>query len=356
MAISWWDFAMPQVYHKTLSPATRSSRKRSRKPAPTSLDTSTRSVKAHCLACLKEIHADALAEKLERCCTEFRVLGCENGHVWNPIPLERCGYRLCPDCARWRQARAFHRVFPAIQELQQRHPEDRWVLITLTAQSSDEALPVVVKRFKKWFAKLRRTNDWKRCIRGAVAGFECVYHPGQGWHFHAHILASRMAWWDQADLAASWAEISGDVGRIVDIRAVKDLSGGVAETLKYVMKPTNLLEWGPEQVAQFNALGRTKLRECYGAMRGLVGEIDGDGDDQLGIEPEEVPLVEGEPCPECGAPLEAGWFSREELYGELDGLDHRKSLRPKPPNGRLAHREVDPGASEPQQGVSTEPW
>ena len=293
------------------------SAKRCRKPAPTSLDTSTRSVKAHLLASLRDIHAEAQAEKLERCCTEFRVLGCQNGHVWNPIPMERCGHRLCPDCARWRQARGFHRVFPAIQELQARHPEDRWVLITLTAESSDDPLPVVVKRFKKWFAKLRRTNDWKRCIRGAVAGFECVYHPGQGWHFHAHVLASRMAWWDQADLAASWAHVSGELGQIVDIRAVKDLQKGVAETLKYVMKPTNLLDWTPAQVAQFNALGRVKLRECYGAMRGLVGEIEDDGEAQIGVEPEERSLLEGDPCPTCDLPLEVRWASREVLYGPV---------------------------------------
>jgi hypothetical protein len=87
----------------------------------------------------------------------------------------------------------------------------------------------------------------------------------------------------------------------------------VAETLKYVMKPTNLLDWGPSQVAEFNALGRTKLRECYGELRGLVGEIDGDGEDQLGMEPEERPLVEGQPCPECGLPLTACWLSREAL-------------------------------------------
>jgi hypothetical protein len=297
--------------------------KRGRKRASTSLDTRTRSVKAHLLACLRAIGAEARAEKLERCCTEFRVLGCENGHLWNPVPLERCGYRLCPDCARWRQARAFHRVFPAIQALQQRYPGDRWVLITLTAQSSDDPLPVVVKRFKQWFAKLRRTQDWQRCIRGAVAGFECVYHPGQGWHFHAHILAIRMAWWDQADLAETWAQVSTGWGHIVDIRAVRDLQKGVAETLKYVMKPTNLLDWAPAQVAQFNALGRTKLRECYGAMRGLVGEIDGDGEDQLGVEPEEVPLVEGEACPTCGAELRAWWLSREALYGECNGIEPR---------------------------------
>jgi hypothetical protein len=61
----------------------------------------------------------------------------------------------------------------------------------------------------------------------------------------------------------------------VDIRAVKDLQGSVSEVLKYVMKPTNLLTWGPAQVAQFNALGRTKLRECYGELRGLVGDKHG---------------------------------------------------------------------------------
>jgi hypothetical protein len=200
-----------------------------------------------------------------------------------------------------------------MQELQRRHPKDRWVLLTLTAQSSEDPLPVVVKRFKKWFGKFRRMKDWKRCIRGAVVGFECVYHPGQGWHFHAHILASRMAWWDQADIAASWQKASGGLGQIVDIRAVQDLGSGVAETLKYVMKPTNLLTWQATQVAEFNALGRTKLRECYGELRGLVGEIDGDGEDQLGMEPEEQPLVEGQPCPECGLPLIACWLPRDAL-------------------------------------------
>jgi hypothetical protein len=296
---------------------------KARRRATTSLETSTRSVidrtRAHVIACHVELGNDALAEKLERCCTEFRVLSCENGHRWNPVPMERCGYRLCPDCARWRQARAFHRVLPALQELHHRHPRDRQVLITLTAQSSEDPLPTVVRRFKKWFAKLRRTKDWRRCIRGAVVGFECVYHPGQGWHFHAHILAARMAWWEQADLAAKWAQVSSGSGQIVDIRAVKELERGVAETLKYVMKPINILEWAPEQVRQFNALGRTKLRECYGEMRGLVGEIENDGEDYMGLEPEEQPLAEGEPCPDCGLPLRARWVSRDSLYGNLVG-------------------------------------
>jgi hypothetical protein len=112
------------------------------------------------------------------------------------------------------------------------------------------------------------------------------------------------------------------MGQIVDIRAVRDLGAGVAETLKYVMKPTNLLAWGPAQVAEFNALGRAKLRECYGELRGLVGEIEDDGEDQLGIEPEELPLVEGQACPDCGLPLAARWLSREALRGACEGIVH----------------------------------
>jgi Replication protein len=327
---------MPPVYHKRVSPTTRPSFRRARRRLSTSLDTRTRSVKSHLLACLREIGADNLVEKLERCCQEFRVLRCENGHQWNPVPMERCGYRLCPDCARWRQARAFHRVLPALQELHRRHPTDRWVLITLTAQSSDDPLPAVVKRFKGWFAKLRRTKDWKRAIRGAVVGFECVYHPGQGWHFHAHILAARRAWWDQVDLAATWQRVSSGFGQIVDIRAVKDLQKGVAECLKYVMKPTNLLDWGPEQVKQFNKLGRTKLQECYGKLRGLVGDLEDDGENRLGIEPEERPLQEGQACPDCGLPLRSEWLSREALYGGSDGIDPDTHHPPKATGASVA--------------------
>jgi hypothetical protein len=309
---------MSQVYHKTLSPATRSARKRSRKPAPTSLDSNASLVslkaKEHLLGGLQAIGADAAVERLQRCCQEFRLLACENGHRWNAIPLERCWLRLCPDCAKARQAKAFHRIAPALEELQRRHPKDRVVMITLTVQSSEEVLPVIVRGFKAAFAKLRRSRQWRRCMRAATAGFEATYHAGVGWHFHAHVIGLRMAWWDQAELAEAWQKASRGWGRIVDIREITHLTSGLGEALKYVFKPANLLTWGPEQIRQFLDLGRTKLRECYGELRGLVGELEDDGEDELGVEPEELPLEEGDACPACGKPLKAEWRSRRELW------------------------------------------
>jgi hypothetical protein len=214
------------------------------------------------------------------------------------------------------EGRAFNRVFPALVELGRRHPHDRWVLITLTVRSSDERLKAVVQRFKCWFAKLRRLSAWKRCVRGGVGGFEITYHPDTGWHFHVHVLVLRAAWWAQEELAAAWQQATGGEGIIVDIRSLRQqgcgLEEGLAETLKYPFKPTNLWDWGPGQVTQFNELTRMKLSECYGALRGLAGVLD-DGEDQLGREPEEELPDAGDPCPECGLPFARVKISRAEL-------------------------------------------
>lgn len=103
---------------------------------------------------------------------------------------------------------------------------------------------------------------------------------------------------------------------IVDIRALRQhgraLQNGPAETLKYPFKPTNLWDWGPAQVAQFNELTRMKLSECYGALRGLAGVLD-DGEDQLGREPEEALPDVGDPCPLCGLPLVRVRIARGDL-------------------------------------------
>jgi hypothetical protein len=182
-------------------------RVRRRPPASTtSLETSASSVIPHLIACLQALGATAIADKVARCCTTFRVLTCANGHVYRPIPAERCRHRLCPHCARWRQQRAITRLWPVIQALRRRYPEDRWVFITLTAKASDEPLHTVVNRVKRWFVRLRRTAAWKTAIRGAVAGYEVTHRPGRGWHVHIHLLQEMrrriQSWQAVASLAA----------------------------------------------------------------------------------------------------------------------------------------------------------
>jgi hypothetical protein len=301
----------------------------------TSLDISARSVTQHLRACLQDLGAAALSEKVARCCTVFRVLACDNGHVYHPIPAERCQHRLCINCARWRQQRAIKRLWPAIQELRRRYPQDRWVFITLTASTSDEPLLTVMKRFTHWFAKFRRLLVWRTTIRGAVAGYEVTYRPGRGWHVHVHLLASRQAWVEQADLAAAWQRVTGGQGTVVDIRdRDADVRSGMSRTLTYAFKPTNLVAWGPAQVAEFNTLGRTKFAECYGALRGLAAEAKADGEEaDASPRPElqgRVPAT-GAPCPSCGAPLTAQWFTAEEMHQARQDAPCRSLAPPRRP-------------------------
>jgi hypothetical protein len=228
-------------------------------------------VKEHLAACLHDMGDDVRADQVARCCQGMVLVG-----GWpSRIPEGRCGYRLCPSCARIRRRLAFRRVFPVLCDLRRRHPRDRWIFITLTAPPSDAPLADVMRQLKTRYARLRRTKAWQRCIRAAVTSFEMVYRPGVGWQVHAHIVASRQRWWAQADLSAGWA--TRGAGSIVDVREIQDGRLGLRQVLYYILKPTNLLNWTAAQVAEFNALERTKLRECYGALRGLVGEVDIEG-------------------------------------------------------------------------------
>jgi hypothetical protein len=240
-----------------------------------------------------------LAASVAHCCAEFRALGCASGHTFNPIPIHRCYYRLCVDCARERQRRACGRLFPILRGFQRAYPHDRQVLITLTVRSSHEALAVHDRRFKAWFKRLRRSKRWKHCIRGAVASFEFTWNEAEGWHYHAHILAFRRAWYAQDELAEQWQRITAGAGVVVDIREAHDFRGAVAEVVKYCFKPAEVETWTVQQVAEFNALRRTKLSDCYGELRGLKVESD----DDILPEIERQHLEIGSPCPDCGQPL-----------------------------------------------------
>jgi hypothetical protein len=202
-------------------------------------------------------------------------------------------------------------LLPILRGFQRAYPYDRAVLITLTVKSTFEPLAVQDKRFKACFRRLRRSVKWKQRIRGAVAGFEFTWNPKEGWHYHAHILAFRKAWYPQSELAAQWERITKGAGQIVDIQSKGKLNEMVEEVLKYCFKPSDLRRWDVPQVLEFNALKGVKLSECYGELRGLKVEADDDLEDDRQREHED--LTYGSPCPECGEPLQVVTVPRSQL-------------------------------------------
>ncbi len=317
-----------------------------RREAVTSLDTVVRvsssyssEPKGQLVSLLRGCGEVKLAESVVRCHSEFRVLACQSGHRFNPVPIYHCNYRLCVDCARDRQRRAHARLMPVLRAHQRRYPFDRPVLITLTARSTFDSLPAQDKRFKAWFTRLRRTVLWKGGIRGAVAAFEFTWDADKGWHYHAHILAFRKDWIEQSELLAQWTRITEGAGAAgVDIQSKGSLRSMAEETLKYCFKPADIgltgaaeKRWTAQQVAEFNQLRRVKLSESYGSLRGFT--LDAEDKAVEAIQPYEVDehahLGFGSPCPDCGSPLTFETVPRAELFL----LDSRRELIRGAPSG-----------------------
>jgi hypothetical protein len=188
-----------------------------------------------------------------------------------------------------------------IETLSRRYSRDRWILITLTVRRIVGSLPELASVFKASFKELRRRRLWRDSIRGAIAGYEVTFDAHKGWHFHVHILALRKRWLEQRDLSNAWFEVTAGAGYIVDIRAVRDLRGGLREVIKYVFKPAELRGWGAEQVREFLALRKARLAESFGCFRAV--ELDLSGFDDQSTEDGAQPLFDGAPCPLCGGEL-----------------------------------------------------
>jgi hypothetical protein len=247
------------------------------------------------------------AEDVRRCCSKFGVLTCGR-HILRKIPTYRCRFPLCPDCAVERSRRAQARLLPRLLQTLGEHPHDRLVFITLTAPNSFATLAEVHKQFRQWFRDLRRLSRWKHRIRGGVASFEIAGSEASGWHYHAHILAIRRVYYEQAELVEDWLTATGGAAFIVDIREVVDVEKGVAECLKYAFKPKDLEEWSPSMVKEFLDMKGARFSSLFGCLYGMD------------IEPEEPQdeadeAQEGSACPDCGEVLFSVVLTPEEIAG-----------------------------------------
>jgi hypothetical protein len=271
-------------------------------------DKRQRKVKTRLVELLFEAGFSQAAKRVARCNSSYIALACHNRHRFQSIPSFRCRNRLCPYCAAERQRRAFLKFWPIVKSYSVRR-STRAVLITLTIRTNSNSLLIQDKHFKSAFRRLRRMKMWKDRIDGALCGYEFTLTPN-GWHYHAHILAFRNGWYNQAQLAEDWRRAARIATAIVDIRAISNLSEGLRATLQYCFKPIDIEAWTTNEVDQFKQMDRIKLSDCFGPFRGL--RVFEDSTNQMLAEP----LFVGCPCPECGAPLkriELSWRELESL-------------------------------------------
>jgi hypothetical protein len=287
-------------------------------------DKRQRKIKARLVELLFEAGFAQAAKRVASCNSSYIALACHNRHRVQSIPSFRCRHRLCPYCAVERQRRVFLK-FGSVLKHHAANENKRLVLITLTVETTSHPLVIEDKLFKAALRRLRRMKRWKDRISGALCSYEFTLTP-KGWHYHAHILAFRRAWYDQVQLAEDWRRAVRTSTAIVDIRSISNLSDGLRSTLQYCFKPTEIDNWTANEITQFEEMRGVKLSGCFGTLRGLRLMENSEAQPKA-----ERPLFVGCPCPECGEPLmrlELSWRDLEKYPRICDRMSPQARAGP----------------------------
>jgi plasmid rolling circle replication initiator protein Rep len=206
------------------------------------------------------------------------------------------------------------RFFKALPEIQAKYPTARWIFVTLTVKNCE---------LTELRATLTRMNAaWKRLTErkvfpalGFIKSVEVTRNPEDGTahpHFHCLMLVSagyfKRGYISQANWATLWQScLKADYTPRVDVRAVKPkktalnekpdavnkaMAQAVCETLKYSVKPDDLLadpKWLDELTKQ---LQKTRAISIGGCLKEFFSEDD--PEDLINAEIEEEEKTEDE--------------------------------------------------------------
>lgn len=160
--------------------------------------------------------------------------------------MSRCKHRLCPYCARYRQATVAKRVEETVI------PWDSIRHIVLTLQHSDDPLAEQLDHLLASYRRLRQTKLWKGRVHAAIATVEITRNARTDcWHPHLHILATG-DYVPHGHLRECWRTATGG-STIVHLSRIDSRTAAAAYVSKYVAKPAELATFPPEALAEYVA-------------------------------------------------------------------------------------------------------
>ena len=210
---------------------------------------------------------------------EFRVLSDDQGGSHLKLHSARfCRCRLCPVC-QWRRSMMWRaRFFKALPKICADYPRGRFLFLTLTVRNCplEDLRDTIAWMNASWLKMIRRKNfpalGWIKCIEVSRSETDLA-HP----HFHCLLMVNesyfKYGYISQANWTKMWKEcLKIDYTPIVNIKRVKnrkhnskhsvytgndttvnntdnrivdnpvdDIIAGVLETIKYSVKPADLI-------------------------------------------------------------------------------------------------------------------
>lgn len=184
------------------------------------------------------------------------------------VDLARCRDRLCPHCASFRGRECAERVSDSIDECN--CPR----FGTLTLADDGQPLADRLNRLMQAFRDLRKTDLWKRCVKGCVATIEVTLGgDSRHWHAHLHFI------WDgdympQPQLKQAWHETTGD-SYIVYIKAVHGKRQAAHYIAAYIAKPLAVHTWTEEEIREYaRAVHGRRLLSTSGSFHAVNADSD----------------------------------------------------------------------------------
>lgn len=195
------------------------------------------------------------------CCCQYPFLSSFSDGTVRPTMMT-CHKRGCPHCNQMRSAKLQKQAAAAVLAM------DSPRFLTLTLASSDRPLADELKRMRKSFANLRRSQVWKQCVEGGVYGVEVTRNNRTGeWHPHIHIIIDG-TYMPHADVKNAWLKATGD-SAIVDIRAVSSRRNLAHYITKYILKGNTSPTSDGGKFAPVDTWPYHAIRELFGALAGM---------------------------------------------------------------------------------------
>jgi len=241
---------------------------------------------------------DGYAGRISECAQllTYALKATDDGEVKLKLREARfCRVRHCLVC-QWRRSLMWRaRFFKALPEIQAKYPTSRWIFLTLTVSNCEiSELRETLTWMNVAWSKLTRRKNFPAL--GFVKSVEVTRSPDSTAHPHFHCLMLVPASYfshkyiSQAEWGNLWQScLKTDYTPVVDIRAVKPkktplkakpdplnkaMAQAVCETLKYAVKPCDLLadpKWLDELTKQ---LQKTRAISIGGCLKEFFSEDD----------------------------------------------------------------------------------
>jgi len=241
---------------------------------------------------------DRYAERIGECSQllTYALKATDDGEVKLRLREARfCRVRHCMVC-QWRRSLMWRaRFFKALPEIQVKYPTGRWIFVTLTVKNCELTdLRVTLNWMNAAWHKLIKRKEFPAL--GFVKSVEVTRGVGGTAHPHFHCLMFVPAGYftrgyiSHAKWTSLWQScLKTDYPPILDVRVVKSktttsnhaqdssnqaMAEAVCETLKYAVKPSDLLadpDWLGELTKQ---LQKTRAISIGGCLKEFFSEDD----------------------------------------------------------------------------------